>query len=192
MEALWNLEDKWNLTTQQALLLFACTAFAVIGLCTATMLKRRAQRKPMANQDPATSDASITWSDNHESHSSNLVRIRRILMESMRWSEASKWEEETSVGSLGERSPPQPLLGFGECESSSRSGVGWPSHNSVSPVWQRPILMGEKCELPRFSGLILYDERGRLLDHSLESSPKENIHQEKSAAVLRTTLRDLL
>ncbi|KAF2314447.1 hypothetical protein GH714_026548 [Hevea brasiliensis] len=81
-------------------------------------------KKANGEPRPCNSDASITWSDNHESHSSNLVRIRRILMESMRWSEASKWEEETSVGSLGERSPPQPLLGFGECESSSRSGVG--------------------------------------------------------------------
>jgi hypothetical protein len=29
------------------------------------------------------------------------------------------------------------------------------------PVWQRRILMGMRCELPRFSGLILYDEQGR-------------------------------
>lgn len=30
-------------------------------------------------------------------------------------------------------------------------------------VWQRRILMGMRCELPRFSGLILYDEQGRRL-----------------------------
>ncbi|CAI0441025.1 unnamed protein product [Linum tenue] len=34
---------------------------------------------------------------------------------------------------------------------------------AAAAVWQRPILMGEKCELPKFSGLILYDERGRPL-----------------------------
>lgn len=65
-------------------------------------------------------------------------------MESMRWSEAKRWEEET----LGERSPPQPLLGLGEYESSSRSSVGWQSLNSVSPVWQRPILMGGEMRVP--------------------------------------------
>ncbi|XP_047050902.1 uncharacterized protein LOC124656148 [Lolium rigidum] len=32
------------------------------------------------------------------------------------------------------------------------------------PVWQRRILMGVRCELPRFSGLILYDEQGRRLN----------------------------
>ncbi|XP_043807061.1 uncharacterized protein LOC110601333 isoform X2 [Manihot esculenta] len=183
MEALWNLEDKWNVTTQEALLLFACTAFAVIGLCAATMLKRKAQRKPTANRDSAASDASmsITWSDTHQRCSNNWARIRRVLMESMRWSEAKRWEEET----LGERSPPQPLLGLGEYESSSRSSVGWQSLNSVSPVWQRPILMGEKCEFPRFSGLILYDERGRLLDHSLASSHEENIDQVSETTINR-------
>ncbi|CAL9126268.1 unnamed protein product [Musa textilis] len=29
------------------------------------------------------------------------------------------------------------------------------------PLWQKRILMGERCELPKFSGLILYDELGR-------------------------------
>lgn len=31
------------------------------------------------------------------------------------------------------------------------------------PVWQRTILMGERCQTPTFSGLILYDEKGNLL-----------------------------
>ncbi|CAK7351793.1 unnamed protein product [Dovyalis caffra] len=189
MEALWNLEDKWKLTTQEAILLFVCSAFAVIGLCAATMLKRKAQRKQRAvSQDPST-DSSIRWSE-LESGSHNWITVRRVLMESMRWSGANKWEE-TSSGSgngigreiLAPSSPP-PLLELERCESS----MGWQSHNSLSPVWQRPILMGEKCELPRYSGLILYDERGRLLDRSR----KENIDEEEPACVLRTALKDLL
>ena len=59
-----------------------------------------------------------------------------------------------------------PLLGRREREAE----VGWPSHNSASPVWQRPILMGGKCELPRFSGLILYDESGRPVHPSDEGT----------------------
>jgi hypothetical protein len=35
-----------------------------------------------------------------------------------------------------------------------------------TPLWQRRILMGTRCELPRFSGLILYDEHGRPLQSS--------------------------
>lgn len=169
MEALWNLEDKWKLTTHEALLLFVCTALAVIGLCTATMLKRKAQRKQRVKHDSCNTDGSTsTWSE----PGSNWVTIRRVLMGSVRWSGANKWEEK-SVGSGREKPPLSPLLGLERCESSA----GWQSHNSTSPVWQRPILMGEKCELPRFSGLILYDEKGRLLDRSLTSSRKEHNHQ---------------
>lgn len=55
-------------------------------------------------------------------------------------------------------------------------GIGWQGRGDlVSPVWQRPILMGEKCELPRFSGLILYDERGRPIEeHSLKGTPNHD------------------
>ncbi|KAG6793735.1 hypothetical protein POTOM_002958 [Populus tomentosa] len=194
MEALWNLEDKWKLTTQEAVLLFVCSAFAVIALCTATMLKGKARRKPrMVNQDPSAG-TSIRWPE-PEPGSNDWITIKTVLMESMRWSEASKWEEggsgsESGSGRGREMLRPPPLPGLERCASSS---IGWHSHNSLSPaVWQRPILMGEKCELPRHSGLILYDERGRLLDHSLTSSRKENIHEEKPAAVLRTNMVDLL
>ncbi|KAJ0045822.1 hypothetical protein Pint_04843 [Pistacia integerrima] len=171
MDALWSLEDKWKLTTQEALLLFVCTAITVIGLCTATILKTKAQRKEIADRE----DGRGKWAE----PSCNWVSIKRMLMGSVRWSGANKWEE---------RAPP--LLGLKEGYEGS---VGWQSHNSDSPVWQRPILMGEKCELPRFSGLILYDESGKPVDHSLkETSPKPDIHQEKPVAVVRITLKDLL
>lgn len=41
---------------------------------------------------------------------------------------------------------------------------GTPASTAMTPgrpVWQRRILMGMRCELPRFSGLLLYDEHGR-------------------------------
>lgn len=98
-------------------------------------------------------------------------------MESMRWSEANKWEEGSGGSASGRGMLPPSVLGFERCESRQ-------SHNSLSAVWQRPILMGEKCELPRYSGLILYDERGRLLDHSLTSSRKENIHEVNKGACM--------
>lgn len=147
MEALWNLEDKLRLSTQKALILLVCASFAVIALCTATVLKKKGRRRQLPRHDTAARDDSM--------RSCGWVSIKKVLMCSMRWSRANKWEGER----IGER--PTPLLGL----------EGWESHNSVSPVWQRPILMGDKCELPRFSGLILYDERGRLLS---ESQKEEN------------------
>ncbi|KAI4339002.1 hypothetical protein MLD38_023992 [Melastoma candidum] len=32
-------------------------------------------------------------------------------------------------------------------------------------VWQRTILMGDKCQPLNFSGVIYYDEKGKQLDH---------------------------
>lgn len=170
MEALWNLEDKLNLSTQEALILFVCAAFAVVAICTATVLKKMARRpKQLLNHDKDISDDSMRpdWSE----PSCGWFSMKKVLTGSVRWSRANKWEEK-KFGGLTER--PTPLLGLEGCEVIE---MGWQSHNSVSPVWQRPILMGEKCELPRFSGRILYDERGQLLGDSQTKIPcKENTH----------------
>ncbi|KAL6975569.1 hypothetical protein U1Q18_024363 [Sarracenia purpurea var. burkii] len=157
MEALWNLEDKWKISTQQAVLLLACTAILVGMLCAATVLKRRAHRKQLVGQQPSEEDESTArkWS---EPRTTGCGFIKKALMGSVLWSKSRKWEE-SSGGSRKE------LI-----MRESEAGVEWPSHNSTSPVWQRPILMGEKCELLRFSGLILYDERGRPVRHSEEGS----------------------
>ncbi|PPR96461.1 hypothetical protein GOBAR_AA24210 [Gossypium barbadense] len=34
------------------------------------------------------------------------------------------------------------------------------------PVWQKNILMGEKCQLPDFSGVIIYDSEGNVVTSS--------------------------
>ena len=47
--------------------------------------------------------------------------------------------------------------------AAAAEGCRTPMTPRRTPVWQRRILMGTRCELPRFSGLILYDERGRPL-----------------------------
>ncbi|XWS10186.1 hypothetical protein CRYUN_Cryun39dG0053800 [Craigia yunnanensis] len=182
MEALWNLEEKWKLTTQEAVLLFVCAASAVIGLCAATVLKKKARKKQMADQDPVVDGlVHAKWCE----PSCNWVSAKRVLMGSVMWSGANRWGE----GSFSWEERPPPLLGL----EGYNSSVGSRSHNSDSPVWQRPILMGEKCEFPRFSGLILYDERGQLLDHSIKGSyDQENNPQEKSTEAVRTTLRELL
>ncbi|KAI5060765.1 hypothetical protein GOP47_0025185 [Adiantum capillus-veneris] len=45
---------------------------------------------------------------------------------------------------------------------------------STSAVWSQSILMGERCEPPTFSGLILYDERGNLLQGLPLHSPQHH------------------
>lgn len=168
MEALWNVEDKWKLSTQDALLLFLCAAFGVTGLCTATMvLRNKSKRKQQLMRQETNNEVldvdkfAIGKECSEIPMKCGWASIKWALMGSVRWSRASKWEERRG-GSWRETPLPLPLLEKG-ISSSDEFDVRWQSHNSESPVWQRPILMGEKCELPRFSGLILYDERGQPL-----------------------------
>ncbi|PKI54275.1 hypothetical protein CRG98_025335 [Punica granatum] len=167
MEALWNIEDKWKLTTQEALVLLGCAALAVVGLGVATFLKR--SRRKITVEKPL--EVRVNESEGQSCGGPVEAILKRALMGSLRWSQARKWEDR-----------PLPLL------LVEGGGGRWHSHNSESPVWQRPILMGEKCELPRFSGLILYDERGQ----PLQETHHHHHHQEKTAAAGRTTLKDLL
>lgn len=142
MESLWNLEDKFNLSTQEAIIFFTGTVFlvvVVVGICVVTVFKKRATKK-----------IHVSVVDPGEVKTGQWLKV-------VRWSKASKWEGSLSAS---RKEQPTPLLARGGGE------VGWPSHNAASPVWQRPILMGEKCEMPKFSGLILYDESGKPIDPS--------------------------
>ncbi|KAI4970258.1 hypothetical protein ZWY2020_001172 [Hordeum vulgare] len=56
------------------------------------------------------------------------------------------------------------------------------------PIWQRRVLMGVRCQLPRFSGMVLYDERGRPLGGGVRDRARD---QEKHAAAIDNILRDL-
>ncbi|XP_073315715.1 uncharacterized protein [Primulina huaijiensis] len=49
-----------------------------------------------------------------------------------------------------------PSCHFGEFDPSTRSG------EDVS-VWKKNILMGGKCQLPEFSGVIIYDSTGNVV-----------------------------
>lgn len=180
---LWNLEDKWKLSTQQSIAIFSCTCSLVIAICIVTVLIRRraaTRRKGLVGQDPCSSstDNNIEWSE-PKLLSSSSTSVKKVLTNTLRWSGPSKWEEKKSRSHTERVSP---LL-------DGESGQ-WHSHNSDSPVWQRPILMGEKCELPRFSGLILYDERGRPVHHV--DNDQFSFNQENVDVVGRTTLKDLL
>ncbi|KAF7822579.1 putative transmembrane protein [Senna tora] len=185
-EALWDLEDKLKLSTQGAFLILASASFALVAICTIIILKRKARRNKIAHQEGDISDdiinGQIEIRNEPESQQCGWVSLRSVLLGSMVWSKACRWEEK--VGSQRKK-----LFGL---ERHSVE-VGRQSHNSVSAVWQRPILRGEKCELPRFSGLILYDEKGRLLSDShnqVHSYINHNL--EKEAVTVRTTLRELL
>uniref|UniRef100_A0ACD5T8H0 Uncharacterized protein n=1 Tax=Avena sativa TaxID=4498 RepID=A0ACD5T8H0_AVESA len=59
-----------------------------------------------------------------------------------------------------------------------------------TPIWQRRVLMGVKCQLPRFSGMILYDERGRPVRSGIILRDRAR-DQEKHAAAINI-LRDML
>lgn len=152
MEALWKLEDKLKLTTKDAVVILVGTAAAVTLLCTAVAFLNRGSRglKQVADAEWASETSSV-WSRTimEETRTRKWSKVKRRLMGSFCWSSAAKWME------METRPKPRTLLAVKER-----------SLNAVDPVWQRPILMGEKCELPRFSGLILYDQRGDPVQHS--------------------------
>lgn len=176
MEALLDFEDKLKISTRGAILLLACASFAVVVcVCIVIILKRKASNNNKIvhqegdiNENETTTTITTNNSTTTQEWSEpgcGWISVKRMLMGPMLWSRAKKLEE--NIGWRKERG--SPLLGLEN---------GWQSHNSTSAVWQRPILRGEKCELPRFSGLILYDEEGRLLrDSEIETHCKETSKQ---------------
>ncbi|CAL4888223.1 unnamed protein product [Urochloa decumbens] len=72
----------------------------------------------------------------------------------------------------------------GAAEGAAAVSGGTPAR----PIWQRRVLMGVKCQLPRFSGMILYDESGRPVCSGIRDRARD---QEKHAAAI-SVLRDLL
>ncbi|CAF2078844.1 unnamed protein product [Brassica oleracea var. botrytis] len=167
MEALWKLEDKLKLTTKDAVVILVGTAAAVTLLCiAAAFLNRNSRGKQVADAEWAFVESRTM----DQKRNCKWSKVKRRLMGSFCWSSAAKWME------METRTPPQQTL----------LAVKERSLNAVDQVWQRPILMGEKCELPRFSGLILYDERGDPIQHS----PSQE--EVKQTPLVRTTLRDLL
>lgn len=163
MDALWNLEEKLKVSTEEAIVLLSCTAFLVIGICSAVFLRKywsKKRKRSLIHQEPTTTRCRDQLEAAPEQNSW-AGGVKKVLMSSVRWSglKVKKWEKE------GITMPPLLLSARfeGDCLGCWES-----QNNSSSPVWKRPILMGEKCELPRFSGLILYDERGRPVHHNCD------------------------
>ncbi|XP_066369287.1 uncharacterized protein [Miscanthus floridulus] len=77
--------------------------------------------------------------------------------------------------------------------AAAAEGCRTPMTPRRTPVWQRRILMGTRCELPRFSGVILYDEHGRPLQSTSQNRTDYLMSRgKKKTARPTTTLRDLL
>nr|CAD1822694.1 unnamed protein product [Ananas comosus var. bracteatus] len=178
------------------LLLFLLVAAAVAGMCVSTTFARRNKRFS-AKKHAAAADAAAAAADSNENESTlrKASEVQRIA--SAGWCMIKR-----ILVCSGRTSAPKPV----GCEASEEGARweltvddgAWDGYRSPAaaaaaaalPLWQRKILMGERCELPRFSGLILYDECGR----PLQTSPRTGTiipRQEKQAAAI-TTLKDLL
>ncbi|KAJ1259518.1 hypothetical protein BS78_10G162400 [Paspalum vaginatum] len=96
------------------------------------------------------------------------------------------------VAADGMRSPP--VFRAAAADGRAAAGCRTPMTPRRTPIWQRRILMGTRCELPRFSGLILYDEHGRRVESSAPNRLDHLISRgnKKTARRTATTLRDLL
>ncbi|XP_077250939.1 uncharacterized protein LOC143890228 [Tasmannia lanceolata] len=172
MEALRKLEEKWNLTPPETLLVFVCVILGVVGLCAMVVVtKRRVRNEQRVVEVDKFGEGSQPGS--------GWGAVKKVLMGSGCWCGESR----LGVADCGNYQQQKATLVVG----SVGEGDGGARSSPISPLWQRRILMGERCELPRHSGLILYDERGRPLHQSDKA-----IHQEKIPPVVTTTLRDLL
>ncbi|KAI4989890.1 hypothetical protein ZWY2020_038253 [Hordeum vulgare] len=83
------------------------------------------------------------------------------------------------------------LQRYGGAESGRRgagaggteyAGIG--RHDAGPGWWQRRILMGMRCELPRFSGLVLYDEHGWPIQ---VGTPGRRTHRQKKTGRTSST-----
>ncbi|KAE8667817.1 hypothetical protein F3Y22_tig00112370pilonHSYRG00041 [Hibiscus syriacus] len=151
MEALWSLEEKWKLTTQEDVIVVVCAASAIVGLCAAAVLKKKARKKPVEDGD-AVSERSTNakWCE------PSCCWVSKRVM----WSGAKQWEERKS-----------PLLGLEEYGG----GVGWMSQNSESPVWQRSILMGENASCRGLANCFCTMKEGSCLMIPLREVPTREI-----------------
>lgn len=171
-EALWNWEDELKLSTKAAVVFFVVLATVAVGLLyVALKVARRREARDSdddgVDPEPGDNNSSIVVPSSSQAllKQTGATRppgcgvLKEVLMGSAQWSHSNKWEEE------GRKRTPAALgLLLLACRRGGGGGPGkQKSHSSASAVWQRPILMGEKCELPRFSGLVLYDERGHPL-----------------------------
>lgn len=161
----------WKLcSAQEALLLLIFAAVAIVGLCASGTLRKKRILTEKATAEQA--DGVVEVADKNESIGkpadeqtvSSWGAIKKVLMSSLHWNEGTKRMVSDNSGKSQEEMEMMDDLGGPEgCENMT--GLA---------IWQRRILMGERCQLPRFSGLILYDELGRPL-HS--SSNKDTPHQ---------------
>ncbi|MQL87704.1 hypothetical protein Taro_020243 [Colocasia esculenta] len=153
-------------------LLLAFLFAVAVGLCASAVLKRKCvdrEGRAAEGRPPA-----------------GCASLKQALLGTVRWSSSRKLGEWDSGRWEGLDLPARAEGGWDSLVETAAAAAG-----PLSPLWQRRILMGERCELPRFSGLILYDERGFPLHANTARAGQPSDQQDKSAMVV-TTLRDLL
>lgn len=157
MDLLKKAEEKWKeVTVGEALLLLLCVVLVVIivGCCAAVLLRKRKWKTQGGAAEEVVDVVSGRTGPGSEE-----------LRGSWGWSGRSKM----SAAMVGE------------------GGEGWSGRKTGSPMlamWQRRILMGERCKLPKFSGVILYDEGG----HPLQQQHQHHHHQQRDVATHHVSL----
>ena len=141
-------------------MLFA--ASLVFGLCASAVICRSCTCT-------AKEDEENPSEEKNNEQPKRLGGLSQKIVESLRWGRSGKIGESSLLQSSLEGEG-------GESEGDGREGDGEELRvQSSSPVWQRRILMGERCEFPRFSGLILYDEKGAPLGGGISSEPRYSV-----------------
>ncbi|MQL90889.1 hypothetical protein Taro_023494 [Colocasia esculenta] len=118
------------------------TTAAAVSLCASAVLKRKCvdrEGRAAEGRPPA-----------------GCASLKQALLGTVRWSSSRKLGEWDSGRWEGLDLPARAEGGWDSLVETAAAAAAGPS----SPLWQQRRLIGERCELLRFSGLILYDERG--------------------------------
>ncbi|PKU80140.1 hypothetical protein MA16_Dca026536 [Dendrobium catenatum] len=162
MSTLLHLSTTGSLTISEALFFFLLAALMTVGLCSTAALRRKkefAEGEEKINL-PA---ARFEKEEQGEKWTVGWGGISEVMARVLCWSGRNE-RLELDEGGVGWRDV-EATTATATAAAAAVAAGGVDSGNSVamSPLWQRRILMGERCQMPMFSGVILYDERGRLL-----------------------------
>ncbi|PKA59121.1 hypothetical protein AXF42_Ash001214 [Apostasia shenzhenica] len=189
------LASSLSLSVTQALLIIILAAVATVGLCAGAAEIRKKRRSADLSGEAVLPGEAYLEEGRPKPPLSGWEGTKNVLAGALCWSGASAETVSEAAGWWEEA--PRPPAGTVAAKSVTAAALGvvGGTSSAVSPVWQRRILMGERCRLPKFSGLILYDERGRPLRGDLQNDtlmPAVHIVQEKPANSVTSTLKDLL
>ncbi|KAI0488938.1 hypothetical protein KFK09_028777 [Dendrobium nobile] len=185
MSTLLHLSTTGSLTISEAMFFFLLAAVMTVGLCSTAALRRKREFAE-GEEKIKLPAARFEKEEQGEKWAVGWGGISEVMARVLCWSGRNE-QLELDEGGVGWRDvEATTATATAAAAAVAAGGVESGSSVAMSPLWQRRILMGERCQMPMFSGVILYDERGRLLRGNSAKAKQE------TPVAPVTTLKDLL